>query len=87
MLDATDVLLYNLSLQTLRKEFGMSNAQAGLVAASTLICSAIGGLAAGILSDRIGRGKTLFYTVLLYSLASGGTVFSASSSAKPIRTR
>ena len=73
MLDATDVLLYNLSLQTLRKEFGMSNAQAGLVAASTLICSAIGGLAAGILSDRIGRGKTLFYTVLLYSLASGGT--------------
>lgn len=73
MLDATDVLLYNLSLQTLRKEFGMSNAQAGLVAASTLICSAIGGLAAGIISDRIGRGKTLFYTVLLYSLASGGT--------------
>ncbi len=73
MLDATDVLLYNLSLQTLRKEFGMSNAEAGLVAASTLIFSAIGGLAAGIVSDRIGRGKTLFYTVLLYSLASGGT--------------
>ncbi len=73
MLDATDVLLYNLSLQTLRKEFGMTNAEAGLVAASTLICSAIGGLAAGIVSDRIGRSKTLFYTVLLYSLASGGT--------------
>ena len=73
MLDATDVLLYNLSLQTLRKEFGMTNAEAGLVAASTLVFSAIGGLAAGIVSDRIGRGKTLFYTVLLYSLASGGT--------------
>lgn len=73
MLDATDVLLYNLSLQTLRKEFGMTNAEAGLVAASTLVFSAIGGLVAGIVSDRIGRGKTLFYTVLLYSLASGGT--------------
>lgn len=73
MLDATDVLLYNLSLQTLRKEFGMTNADAGLVAASTLVFSAIGGLGAGILADRIGRGKTLFYTVLLYSLASGGT--------------
>lgn len=73
MLDATDVLLYNLSLQTLRKEFGLTNEQAGLISASTLIFSAIGGLAAGIVSDRIGRGKTLFYTVLLYSLASGGT--------------
>jgi MFS family permease len=73
MLDATDVLLYNLSLQTLRKEFSMSNAEAGLVAASTLVFSAIGGLTAGIISDRIGRGRTLFYTILLYSLASGGT--------------
>jgi MFS family permease len=73
MLDAMDVLLYNLTIQTLRKEFGMDNATAGLVSSFTLIFSAIGGFASGILSDRIGRRKTLVFTVLLYSLASGGT--------------
>jgi MFS family permease len=76
MLDAMDVLLYVFALQTLRAEFGWSNAQAGLVSSVTLITSAAGGVLAGALSDRIGRRRMLIYTILLYSLASAGTAFS-----------
>src|SRR6478672_1367697 len=54
MLDAMDVLLYVFALQTLRGVFGLSNAQAGLISAATLATSAIGGIAAGVLSDRFG---------------------------------
>ena len=78
MLDAMDVLLYVFALQTIRAEFGLSNAQAGLVSSATLIASAAGGIVAGILADRIGRRRTLIYTILLYSLACGGAATSQS---------
>jgi MFS family permease len=78
MLDAMDVLLYVFAVQALRAEFGLSNAAAGLVSSATLIFSAAGGIVAGILSDKIGRRRTLILTVLVYSLASGGTATSRS---------
>lgn len=77
-LDAMDVLLYVFALQTLRAEFGLSNAQAGLVSSVTLITSAIGGIGTGILSDRFGRKRLLIVTILLYSIASAGTAMSHS---------
>lgn len=46
MLDAMDVLLYVFAIQTLRPEFSLSNAQAGLVGSITLVTSAAGGIAA-----------------------------------------
>lgn len=73
LLDAMDVLLYVFAIQTLKAEFGWSNAQAGAVSSATLIASAFGGIAAGWVSDRIGRRRTLIYTILLYSLASAGS--------------
>src|SRR5262245_17808407 len=77
-LDAMDVLLYVFALERIRAEFHLSNAAAGLVSSVTLIVSAAGGIAAGILSDRIGRRRTLIYTILAYSLASGGAATSQS---------
>lgn len=76
MLDAMDVLLYVFALQTLRSEFGWSNAQAGLVSSVTLVASSAGGVLAGAMADRFGRRKVLIYTILLYSLASAGTALS-----------
>jgi len=73
MLDAMDVLLYVFAIQTLKSEFRMSNATAGLATSATLVFSAAGGILAGVLSDRIGRRKTLIWTILTYSLASAGT--------------
>jgi MFS family permease len=76
MLDAMDWMLYAFALQSIRAEFGLSNAQAGLVSSATLITSAVGGLIFGVLADRIGRRRALIYSILLYSLASGGTALS-----------
>jgi MFS family permease len=76
LLDAMDVLLYVFALQELRQTFGLTNAQAGLVSSATLVFSAVGGILSGALADRIGRRRTLVYTILLYSAASGGTALS-----------
>lgn len=73
MLDALDVLLYVFAVQTLRAEFHWSNATAGLVSSVTLLASSAGGVVAGILADRIGRRRTLIYTILAYSFASAGS--------------
>jgi MFS family permease len=75
LLDAMDVLLYLFALQSIRAEFGLSLGQAGLVTSATMAASAIGGIGAGILADRIGRRRTLIYTILAYSIASGGSAF------------
>ena len=73
VLDSYDVLLYVFVVQTLRAEFHWSAATAGLVSSATLITSALGGIGAGFLSDRIGRRRTLVLTILIYSIGSGGS--------------
>ncbi len=73
VLDSYDVLLYVFVVQTLRAEFHWSAATAGLVSSATLITSALGGIGAGFLSDRIGRRRTLVLTILVYSIGSGGS--------------
>ena len=76
MLDAMDVLLFVFAVNSIRDQFGFSAAQAGLVSSFTLAFSAVGGIVFGILSDRIGRARSLFWTVIIYSLASAGTALS-----------
>jgi MFS family permease len=71
-----DVLLLVFALQSIRLEFGLTNAQAGALGSATLIASAAGGIVAGFFSDRFGRMRTLIITVLIYSLASAGTATS-----------
>ena len=78
LLDAMDVLFYVFALSAIRAEFQLSNEQAGVVSGLTLVASAAGGIAAGALADRIGRRRTLIYTILVYSLASGGAATSSS---------
>lgn len=73
LLDAMDVLFYLFALQSIRSEFGMSLADAGLVTAATMAASSLGGIACGWLADRIGRRRVLIYTILVYSVASGGS--------------
>ncbi|MEI7658371.1 MAG: MFS transporter [Phycisphaerae bacterium] len=68
MLDATDVMLYSFALGEIRAEFGIDNAQAGLIASATLVASAVGGAAAGVLCDRIGRVRVLMLSILFYSI-------------------
>jgi MFS family permease len=76
MLDAMDVLLFVFTINVLRAEFHLSAAQAGMVSSFTLIFSAGGGIAFGVLSDRIGRARTLMWSILIFSAASAGTASS-----------
>lgn len=76
MLDAMDVLLFVFAVNVLREQFHLSAQQAGLVSSATLAFSAIGGIGFGILSDRMGRAKSLLWSIVIYSVASAGTAFS-----------
>src|ERR1700744_2397721 len=68
MLDAFDVMLYSIVLATLLREFCMTKGAAGFLNTLTLIASAIGSFAFGILADHFGRRKMLSYSILMYSL-------------------
>jgi MFS family permease len=76
MLDAMDVLLFVFAVNVLRDEFHLSASVAGLVGSFTLASSAIGGIAFGVIMDRVGRAKALVWSILIYSLASAGTALS-----------
>ena len=76
MLDAMDVLLFVFAVNVLRDRFHLSAAQAGLVSSFTLAFSAVGGITFGILSDRIGRAKSMLWSIVIYSVASAGTALS-----------
>lgn len=70
-LDAFDFLLYNFTIVTLIKEWGLTTAETGLVASFTVVASALGGVLFGWVADRMGRMKALTMTILIYSLATG----------------
>jgi MFS family permease len=79
MLDAMDVMLYAFALTAIQREFGLSSGQAGALASVTLVASAIGGILFGVLADRIGRARSLIFSILIYSIftaltATAGTI-------------
>ncbi|OXH84201.1 MFS transporter, partial [Burkholderia multivorans] len=50
--DAFDFMIYSFLIPTLIATWGMTKSEAGMIATSSLISSAIGGWVAGILADR-----------------------------------
>ncbi len=66
-LDGMDTQMLSFVIPTLIMLWGISTAEAGLIHTSTLIASAVGGWVAGILSDLIGRVRTLQLTVLWFA--------------------
>jgi len=68
MLDSFDVMLYALVLAALIKDLGISKETAGLLGSVTLVASAVGGLAFGIIADRFGRTRALIASILIYSV-------------------
>lgn len=66
-LDAMDTQFYSFVIPTLIATWGITRSDAGLVGTVTLLTSALGGWLAGILSDRIGRVRTLQLTILWFA--------------------
>ncbi|WP_340383308.1 MFS transporter [Streptomyces sp. SS7] len=67
-LDSYDYFTLPLSMVALTAYFGLDNGQTGLFTTVTLVVSAIGGAAAGIVADRIGRVRALMITVITYAV-------------------
>jgi MFS family permease len=67
-LDAMDVQLYSFVMPSLIVLWGMSKGQAGTLATSALLFSALGGWMAGLLADRIGRVRTLQITIVWFAV-------------------
>jgi MFS family permease len=67
-LDAFDFLILTFALTAITATFGISSSEAGLIATVTLGVSALGGILAGALADRIGRVRTLILTIACYAL-------------------
>ncbi|WP_287496952.1 MFS transporter [Pandoraea sp. CB10b_02] len=66
--DAFDFMIYSFLIPTLIAAWGMSKSEAGMIATSSLISSAVGGWLAGILADRYGRVRVLQWTIATFCL-------------------
>ncbi len=67
-LDSFDYQTLPLGLAAITAYFGISNGQAGLLGTTTLVVSAVGGVGAGMLADRIGRVRALQLTIAMYTI-------------------
>jgi MFS family permease len=76
MLDSMDFLLYVMAIGQLKVYFGFDDATAGLLGTVTLLTSAVGGIAFGVIADRIGRTRALIGTILIFSFCSLGAATS-----------
>jgi MFS family permease len=66
-LDAMDVQIYALVMPTLIGLWGLSKGAAGMLGTAALVASALGGVLAGQLADRVGRVAVLQVSVLWFS--------------------
>jgi MFS family permease len=69
-LDGLDFMIFPLVIGTIIKMWNVSPGYAGTATTVTLLASAIGGWAAGFLSDRFGRVATLQFTIIWFSIFS-----------------
>ncbi len=67
-LDGFDYMMYTLVLAAVIGAFHLTDASAGFLGTATLVMSAVGGILAGTISDRVGRVKMLVFAVLVYSV-------------------
>lgn len=72
MFDSMDFLIYVLAIGRLEHYFGFGDSTAGLLGTLTLVSAAVGGLAFGVIADRIGRVRALNFTIAIFSIASLG---------------
>ena len=69
-LDGMDFMIYPLVIGTIIALWKVDPGSAGLAGTVTLLASAVGGWLGGYLADRIGRVKTLQFTILWFSFFS-----------------
>jgi MFS family permease len=81
MLDSFDVMLYSIVVAELVKDpaIHLTLGAAGILNSVTLLAAAAGGIAFGVIADRIGRKRALIAAVLIYSIFTGACGFAQSA--------
>ena len=77
MLDSFDVMLYSIVLATLIEDpqLHLTKPAAGILNSVTLVSAAVGGIAFGVIADRLGRKRALMSAVLIYSIFTAACGF------------
>jgi AAHS family cis,cis-muconate transporter-like MFS transporter len=80
MVDGADLMFLSYSLSSLKREFGLSNVEAGALGSITLAGMAIGGIYGGWACDRFGRVRTVVWTIAVFSIGTAALGFTQSFS-------
>jgi AAHS family cis,cis-muconate transporter-like MFS transporter len=75
MVDGADLMFLSYSLSSLKREFGLSNVEAGALGSITLAGMAIGGIYGGWACDRFGRVRTVVWTIAVFSIGTAALGF------------
>jgi len=77
MLDSFDVMLYAIVLAALIRDpdLRLTPAAAGILGSITLVAAAVGGIAFGVIADRLGRKRALMGAILIYSVFTAACGF------------
>lgn len=67
--DGYDLVVYGTTVAALRREWGITGAEAGFIASLSLVGMLVGALGIGTLTDLLGRRRTLIGAVVLFSAA------------------
>jgi AAHS family 4-hydroxybenzoate transporter-like MFS transporter len=76
--DGYDYMVVSYTMPQISSEWALSKVQTGSLSSWSLFGLIIGGACAGIISDKIGRRKTLVYSIAVYSLLTVPIYFSSS---------
>jgi MFS family permease len=81
MLDSFDVMLYAIVLAALIEDpaLHLTTSLAGALGSITLLAAAAGGMAFGVIADRIGRKRALMAAILIYSIFTAACGFAQSA--------
>lgn len=81
MLDSFDVMLYSIVVAALVIDptLHLSLQAAGILNSVTLVAAAAGGIAFGVVADRVGRKRALIAAVLIYSVFTAACGFAQSA--------
>jgi len=81
MLDSFDVMLYAIVLASLMEDpvLRLTQSTAGILGSATLLAAAAGGIAFGVVADRLGRKRALMAAVLIYSVFTAACGFAQSA--------
>jgi AAHS family cis,cis-muconate transporter-like MFS transporter len=68
--DGADLMFLSYALSSVKRDFGLTDLQAGSLGSLTLAGMAIGGIVGGWAADRFGRVRSVVWTILVFSVGT-----------------